>query len=38
MYRFVLGTSREVVYGKRVKKKANVISYFLKISEWHPLI
>ena len=25
-----------VVYGKWAKKKGNVISYFLKTSEWHP--
>ena len=35
-YRCVLGTSRVVVYGKWAKKKANVTSYFLMISEWHP--
>ena len=25
-----------VVYGKGAKKEANVISYFLMTSEWHP--
>ena len=27
-----------VVYGKGAKKEANVISYFLMTSEWHPCI
>ena len=26
-----------VVYGKGTKKEANVISFFLMTSEWHPL-
>ena len=33
---FVLRTSRLVVYGKRAKKEAKIISYFFMISKWHP--
>ena len=28
--------SEQVVYGKWTKKEANVISYVLMTSEWHP--
>ena len=27
-----------VVYGKWAKREANVISYFLRTSEWHPCL